>query len=441
MDGSRPFLEIISLAILFVFSTIFYGYSSAIQSLSQMQLEELEDTDKKLYDKIIRIIENPHKFTNTVQTVSMLMNICVGAYGFMVVFRFIDKMNLNMGSMQLRLIQIAVFLAAAFIFLYLLLTFFVLVPKRLGNKYPIGFALSLTNIVFFIMILFTPLTFLVHITSQILLRFFGVDIKDLVDNVTEKDIKSVIHEGHEQGVLLASEAEMINNIVEFGDKEAKDIMTHRKNIAAVNMEMTLAKAAEFILDENNSRFPVYEGDIDNIIGIVTLRDVMVKYQDGKIEDIQICNIEGLIREATFIPETRKINLLFKTMQSEKIHMAIVIDEYGQTSGIVAMEDILEEIVGNILDEYDEEEVGIIRKEDGSFIVSGLSALEDITDATGIEYNDEEYDILNGFLTSRFERILSNDERPEITVDGVTYRILNVQNKMILSVQIIMPIHV
>ena len=212
-------------------------------------------------------------------------------------------------------------------------------------------------------------------------------------------------------------------------------MTHRKSIAAVNAEMTLTEAAGYILDENNSRFPVYEGDIDNIIGIVTLRDVMVEFQQGIHSDRNIREIQGLIRAATFIPETRKINVLFKNMQSEKIHMAIVVDEYGQTSGIVAMEDILEEIVGNILDEYDEEEMNIIHREDGSFVVSGLSSLEDISDATGIVYN-EEYDTLNGYLTSKFERILSNDERPEITIDGVTYKILNVQNKMISSVQIV-----
>lgn len=437
MDGSSPLLEIVWFAVLFIFNIIVYGYSAAIQNISEAQLEEIGDKNGKLRDKIIRIIEDPHKFINTVQALSMLMNIFAGAYELKILYYFLSHVDWNVSdSIQLRLIHTAVFAAMALVSVFVLLTFSVLIPKRIGNKHPVSFAVSLTNITYFIMILLTPLTFMVHVTSGIRLKIFGVDMREPEDNVTEEDIMSVIHEGHEQGVLLASEAEMIHNIVGFGDKEAKDIMTHRKSIAAVNAEMTLAEAAEFILNENNSRFPVYEGDIDNIIGIVTLRDVMVEFQQGVHTHEKLRDIEGLIRTATFIPETRKINVLFKNMQSEKIHMAVVIDEYGQTSGIVAMEDILEEIVGNILDEYDEEEVNIICREDGSFIVNGLSSLEDITEVTGIAYDEEEYDTLNGFLTSKFERILSNDERPEITVEGVTYKILNVQNKMISSVQII-----
>jgi putative hemolysin len=162
---------------------------------------------------------------------------------------------------------------------------------------------------------------------------------------------------------------------------------------------------------------------------------MEAYQSEQNQDVLLKDIDGLIRKATFIPETRRINVLFKHMQSEKIHMAIVIDEYGQTAGIVAMEDILEEIVGNILDEYDDEELNIVSRQDGSYIVKGITPLEEISDVIGIAYPDE-YDTLNGFLTAKLQRILSGDERPEVVADGVTYRILGVQNKMISLVQII-----
>lgn len=439
MDGSDPMIEIIIFIILIVFNIIVYGYSAAIQNMTESELEEIADRNKRLHDKVLRIIDNPHKFINTVQVLSMFMNIFAGAYELKMMNHLLGNLNWNETEiLEQKLIYMAVFLIASIVLVFGLLTFSVLIPKRLGHKYSFAFATSLTNIAYLIMILFTPLTFMVHITSGAVLKMFGLDYHEPMDNVTEEDIISVIQEGHEQGVLLASEAEMINNIVEFGDKEAKDIMTHRKSIAAVNAQMTLNETVEYISDENNSRFPVYEGDIDNVTGIVTFRDVMLEFQKGNYTDVPICEIKGLIRKATFIPETRKINALFKHMQSEKIHMAIVIDEYGQTSGIVAMEDVLEEIVGNILDEYDEEEeTNIVRREDGSYIVSGLSSLDDITDITGIEYEEEEYDTLNGFLTSRFERILSNDERPEITVDGVTYKILGVQNKMISSVHIIL----
>ena len=179
--------------------------------------------------------------------------------------------------------------------------------------------------------------------------------KSKAENVTEEDIKTMVNEGHEQGVLESSEAEMISNIFEFDDKEAGDIMTHRKNIVALDGSMTVREASRFVLKEaSNSRFPVYGEDLDDIIGTVHIRDVLVHAENPGEAQTALRLVPGMLRSAHFIPETRNINSLFKEMQSQKIHMEIVIDEYGQTAGLVTMEDILEEIVGNILDEYDED---------------------------------------------------------------------------------------
>ncbi len=258
--------------------------------------------------------------------------------------------------------------------------------------------------------------------------------KEKDENVTEEDIISMVNEGHENGVLQASEAEMINNIVEFGDKEAKDIMTHRNNIVAIDGNEKLSDVATFILKQSNSRFPVFIDNIDNIIGIINFKDIMIKSLKGDCDDISISKINGLVRKALFIPETKKINILFKMMQSQKRHMVIVVDEYGQTSGIIAMEDILEEIVGNILDEYDKEDTDIIRKEDGTFIVRGCTLLDDITHETGIEF-DEDCETLNGYLTKKFERVVNNDERPEIVVNNIKFKVINVEKRVITLVHI------
>ena len=170
-------------------------------------------------------------------------------------------------------------------------------------------------------------------------------IKSRQENVTEEDIMDMVNEGHEQGVLESSEAEMITNIFEFDDKEAGDIMTHRKNIVALDGSMSLREAAYFVLKEaKNSRYPVYGKDLDDIIGTVHMRDVLFHAENLQESRMEIANVPGVLRPAHFIPETRNINSLFKEMQSQKIHMEIVIDEYGQTAGIVTMEDILEEIV-------------------------------------------------------------------------------------------------
>ena len=197
------------------------------------------------------------------------------------------------------------------------------------------------------------------------------------DDVTEEEIISMVNEGHEQGVLRASEAEMIHNIFEFGDKEAKDIMTHRKNLIAIDGELSYNDAVPFIIENNKSRYPVYLEDIDNIIGVLHIKDAFAFAQKNEVFRTSIKDIKGLIREVDFVPETLNIHTLFQKMQAKKSHLVIVVDEYGQTSGAVAMEDILEEIVGNIEDEHDEEEQLIRQNTDGSYTMSGFASLSDV----------------------------------------------------------------
>lgn len=416
MDGCSPIWIILAVAILFVLTVIVYLYSSAVQSINENELEEIKEKNEKIYQKVDKIINDPARFINTVQEVSVLITlitgICIG-------FR-IDKVLLRIGM--------------AVLWVIILLVFGIIIPKKLGSRHSKGISLKLTNITYMMTVVLMPVTFCVSEIADIILKISGIDPNEPEENVTEEDIISVINEGHVQGVLLASEAEMINNIVEFGDKEAKDIMTHRTAMVCVDGEMVLCDAAEYILGLNNSRFPVYIENIDNIIGIVNFRDIMSEAQREVNDMKKISDIPGLVRKASFVPETKKINVLFKTMQSEKIHMAIVVDEYGQTSGIVAMEDILEEIVGNILDEYDEEDVNIVRREDGAYVVKGSTPLEEIEEKLHIKF-DEDCETINGYLISKFERILENDERPEIVIDNVKYKVLSVKNRMISVVLI------
>lgn len=256
------------------------------------------------------------------------------------------------------------------------------------------------------------------------------------EDLTEEEIMTLVNEGHEQGVLLASEAEMIHNIFEFGDKEAKDIMTHRKNMIALNGEMTFGEAMKFITESANSRFPVYINDIDNIIGVLHIKEVLKLCTNPDCYDRPIRTIPGLIRKVDVIPETRNINALFKEMQSRKSHMVIVVDEYGQTAGIVAMEDILEEIVGNILDEHDEYEETIQKQYDGSFIIDGMADFEEVAKTLGISTEEsDEYETLNGFLISRIDKIPKDSDRMEVLSHGFCFKILSVENKIIQKVSV------
>ena len=199
-------------------------------------------------------------------------------------------------------------------------------------------------------------------------------------------MKQIFHEDEMDEEMQKEAAGLIRNIFRYMDKDAKDIMTHRKNIVAIDGDWSLEEALQFMLDERFSRFPVYQEDIDEIIGIIHLRDATSGYLDKSKRQRPVKNLEEYLRPVTYIPETKSIDTLFKEMQAAKNHMVVVLDEYGQTSGLVAMEDILEEIVGNILDEYDEEDEMIKKQNDGSMIVNGLTELEDLEDLIPVTFD-------------------------------------------------------
>lgn len=255
------------------------------------------------------------------------------------------------------------------------------------------------------------------------------------DDVIEEEIISMVKEGHEQGVLLESEAEMIHNIFAFGDTEAKDIMTHRKNIVAIDGDMSFYDMVAYVDDIGKSRFPVYVGDIDNIIGVLHIKDAFLFCQKNEVFRTPVKDIPGLIRDVEFITETIKINTLFKNMQMAKNHMYIVIDEYGQTSGLVAMEDILEEIVGEIEDEHDEEEQTFSVNTDGSYTFDGLTELRDVLDILDLPVEEDAFETLNGYVISLLEKIPNDGECEVIDADGYRFEILNVENRIIRKVRL------
>ena len=255
------------------------------------------------------------------------------------------------------------------------------------------------------------------------------------DDVTEEEIISMVREGNEQGTILASEAEMIHNVFEFDDKEVKDIMTHRKNIVSLDGNMSFIDAIEFIIDTGKSRFPVYENDVDSIIGVLHIKDAFTFFEKNEVYRSSIKDIDGLIRPVDFIPETVNINDLFKKMQSKKSHLAMVVDEYGQISGLIAMEDILEELVGNIEDEHDEEENYIRKNDDETFIMDGMTEFSDVKEALSLPVDDDAYETLNGFIISLSDKIPEEGDKTVISAYGYRFSVMSVEDKVIKQVMI------
>ena len=254
--------------------------------------------------------------------------------------------------------------------------------------------------------------------------------------VTEEGIRQMVDAGGSNGSIDESEKEMINNIFELSNTSVEEIATHRTDIVAVPLEATLAEIKEVLMEEKYSRIVVYEDNIDNIVGVFHVKD-LVKYiltDSTRMEEGNF-HLEDIMMQPYFVPFSKKTDELIEEMQREKVHMAIVIDEYGGTSGIVTMEDVMEEIVGNIFDEYDlEEEEDICPIDENSYSISGKADLQDVAEQLGIVFeDDEDYDTLGGYLIGRLGRIPEDDEMPEIAVGGWLFQIKQFEEKRIEKV--------
>lgn len=417
MEDAGPIAGMI-LGLLFL-DALVYGYSSALQNLDRIELENRAEEKKDPKSiRLLKLVDRQETYVGTVQLITTFVDMAVGVL-------YLGFIQTHPGA------EIAV--AAAVVLLYLFLTFGVLLPKKIAARHAERMAYLGLAAAELVRKLFRPMTALVGATVSGILFLFGVRDKSEESDVTEKEIINMVQEGFEQGVIEDNEAEMINNIFAYGDKQAQDIMTHRNNVVAIDGEMHLKDAIDFMLAGTNSRYPVYEENIDHVIGILHLKDAMRYHRRDTSADGCVKDLDGLLREAYFVPQTKNIDELFEEMQSKKLQMVIVVDEYGQMDGLVAMEDILEEIVGNIMDEYDEDTDYIEEKGNDEYVIEGKTPLEELAERFGIVFEEEEVETLNGFMIRRMDHIPEENERFDVDYKGYNFKVLSVENKMVQSV--------
>lgn len=442
--------SIVLFVCLLAINVVFYGFGAALQNLNQSELERKwkQDGDKRA-KRLLQMVENPTKYVNTVQFVVTLIQIVMGGYFLRIIRIWFGQMfkqaaGSGLNENALFLLHVLSVVLAGAVLIYILLLFGVLIPKRLAVRYPEKWAYSAVRVTYFVCKVFTPLTGLINCSASLVLRIFGMkQIHDTAD-VTEEEIISMVNEGHEQGVLEESEAAMITNIFEFGDKTVRDIMTNRQHMIMLDSRMELSEAVAFMLEENNSRYPVYNETPDQIIGILHLKDACrLEMKLRNSENTQGLNTnpplrkcKQILRKTEFVLETMNIDDLFQSMQSKKQQMVIAVDEYGQTAGLVAMEDILEEIVGNIQDEYDEEKRNIIKIEENTYIADGLTSLEEVAEEFSITFDEAiGVETLNGFIILHLEHIPEEKEKFAFEYQGYEFKIQSVAKRMIQKVRI------
>lgn len=410
-----------------IIDAVLYSFNSAIELINVNFVESKKDEGSKKAIYLLKIIDTPAKFTDTINIVVFITNIIAGSY---ILGTLTNSITTAVGHDNVWL-----YVLIAFAMIVVLLVAGVIIPEKCGRRKPDKIAFRLVRVVMVIMILLTPIAIVATFLAKVILRIFGVKQKDDEDVVTEEEIITMVNEGQEQGVFEAGEAEMITNVFEFGDKQAGDIMVHRSNIESVEDSITLDEFIQKHIEGKFSRFPVFEDDIDNIVGTIHIRDALILYRNISNRKKQLKNIKGLLRKPYMVPDSMDLDELLKEMQENKTHMAIVVDEYGQTAGIVTMEDVIEEIVGNILDEYDDEEDVVEYAGDDSYLVDGLTVLDDINKLLGIKIESEDFETLNGFLISKLGRIAEENEQEEIEDFGFVFKILEVSGNVIRKVLI------
>ena len=413
-DGGAAACTIVLFFALLLIEAILYGFSKAIYLMNEKEIERRaqEENDKKSI-ALLGIVQHSTIYVNSIQMITTLIDLVMGCFYLPIWIncftRWLNKLSFLHQISDAGIHIIAVF-AATFCLMYVMLTFGTLLPRKLAQKYPDAWAYIFIGHIGRLKTVLYPLTGIVAVSTNALLRVMGLRTTDEQSDVTEEEIISMVNEGHEQGVLEASEAEMITNIFEFGDKKASDIMTHRNSIIALDSEMLFKDALVQMLQESNSRYPVYEENLDHIIGVLYLKDAMRLHTSDESLNRPIGKVQGLVRKAVFVPETKNIDDLFKSMQSQKNQMVIVMDEYGQTSGLVTMEE------GN-----------------NEYVIEGMTKLEDLEERFGIDFGETEFDTLNGYLISKLDRIPDEHENTEVSACGYRFKILKVEKNVIQSV--------
>ena len=424
--------QIVVLAILILLNAFFAAAEMAFVSLNDAKIGVMAKEGNKKAKAIEKMLKTPSKFLATIQIGITLAGFLSSAFAS---DAFADRLAPLLNS-WLPMISVDVWKGISIIIITIILSYFTLifgelVPKRLAMKNAEKISFGSIGIIRAISIFAAPFVKFLTISTDVVSKLFGVTGTD-EEIVTEEEIRMMVDVGKESGNIEESEREMINNVFEFNDRIVSEIMTHRTDMFAVDMNMTIEEFEELPDNYKNSRIPVYDETIDDIKGILYIKDLLKASKGGKNKTKKIKN---LIHEAYFVPESKLINELFKELKKNKKHIAIIIDEYGGTAGLVTMEDIIEELVGDIFDEYDDIEQAYEKIDENTYIIDGSIAIYDVKKIIGIDIPEGDYDTLSGYLIEELGRIPDDDEKPIIETEQATYKIEEYEDRRINKVKV------
>ncbi len=433
-SGPEVYFQIIILILLTLANAFFAASEMAIVSMDKKKLLALSEQGDKRAIKVEKLLKEPSKFLSTIQvgiTFAGFFTSASAAVGLS------DKFGSVLESLSIPFANRVALILITIILAYFSLVFGELVPKRIALQNAEKFALFSVGTINLVYKVMSPFVYLLSLSTNIILKIFSVPTTGVEAKVTLEEIKSIVEVGQEQGIINPTEREMIDGVISFDDILAEEVMTARTEVFMIDIDEP-DKDFETLMQMRYSRVPVYEDDIDNIIGILYIKDFFLEAYKVGFENV---NIRSILRPAYFIPERKNINDLFLELKNSRNQMAVLIDEYGGFTGIVTMEDLIEEVMGEIDDEYDKKTNPAIKKiDDRHFIATGACEIEDVNNACNLKLdeNSEDYDTLGGMLMYLLGYIPNDGEKLTVEDNGVIYNILSIYEHRVKKVRIVLP---
>lgn len=428
------FIQIMVLIVLILLNAFFAASEIALLSANENKLGRMAAKGDKKAVLLTKLISEPSQFLATIQIGITLAGFLASAFASDSFADILADAVISSGiAISRGVVKSLSMVLITLLLSYFTLVFGELVPKRLAMKKGDKIAMSVVRPLYTLSKITYPFVKLLTLSTDLTVRFLGIDPKADNNDITEDEIRLMVDVGEEKGAINENEKNMILNVFEFNNKTVTNIMTHRTNMAALPIDSSFEDVVEFIQKCKFSRIPVYDEDYDDIIGILHTKELINYFCGHYPSGCDDFKLEDIIKEPYIIPESKRIDELFKEMQQKQFHLAVVIDEYGGTAGIVTSEDLLEEIVGEIFDEYDNDNSDILKISPDKFRIKGSMELDKVQNSLNIELPIDEFETLNGFLISELDRIPEVDEHPSVRIEGYEFTVEVADGKKINSV--------
>ncbi|MDY3920228.1 MAG: hemolysin family protein [Candidatus Limivivens sp.] len=416
MDSSDA-LQACSLILLLGLSAFFSSAETSMVTVNRIRITSLAEQGDKRAKRLLRIIDDSAKMLSAILIGNNVVNLSASAISATLAQSLFGSAGVSIATGILTI---------------LVLIFGEITPKTMATINAEKLALSYSGIIWYLMQIMTPLIFVINKLSGLFLKLLKVDPNAKGNTMTEHELRTIVDVSHEEGVIESDERQMIYNVVDFGDSQAKDIMVPRVDMICVSVDSTYEEIIDVFREEKFTRIPVYENSSDNVIGIINIKDLLVRDVSREF------HVRDILREPHFTYEYKKTSELLVEMRQYSMNMAIVLDEYGATAGLITLEDLLEEIVGEIRDEYDKDEEDLIRQiSDREVIVEGSMKLDDLNDALGLSLDSEDYDSIGGYIIEHLDHLPKSGEFV-ITDTGIRLVVDSVDRKRIEKVHIYLP---